>query len=50
MNRTIDRKNRIALVCGALALICAIFSFAGCDFTEENTKNNVKSSAFFLDI
>ncbi|GHV78533.1 hypothetical protein AGMMS49944_03240 [Spirochaetia bacterium] len=54
MNRTmsIDNKNRIALVCGALALIFAILSFAGCDLNEEISGsgggglNPVESAAF----
>ncbi|GHT46390.1 hypothetical protein AGMMS49936_05240 [Endomicrobiia bacterium] len=37
MNKTMNpvSKNRIALFCGALALIFAVFSFAGCDLLEE---------------
>ncbi|GHV80811.1 hypothetical protein AGMMS49944_26020 [Spirochaetia bacterium] len=54
MNRTmsIDSKNRIALFCGALALIFAIFSFAGCDSIEDTFHpgggglNPVESAAF----
>ncbi|GHV80812.1 hypothetical protein AGMMS49944_26030 [Spirochaetia bacterium] len=63
MNRTmsIDNKNRIALFCGTLALIFAIFSFAGCDSIEdlfhpdhdsgeEGGLNPVVSEAFTSDV